>query len=481
MVDDDSVMADAPTSCPRALELQLRDNAGVGGELQSLEGEVSADRKSKDDSTHAQETRTIDPNLLCQFPELARHPGIQTAVPSLLQAARGPPNIPQSSDGTLKDQNNIPRTRESLTEMQLLASACATIPTTMARRSRSNLPKAAVAILKDWLQDHQSNPYPSEDDKLDLAARTGLRTKQINYWFMNARKRILNSGYDSSTSLTDTESLASSTPARGRPPQRVRAVGRNSSTESLSSAYSQSDSDWSRAPKRGRKRRYTNDAPLNNRKRSRRISVSSSTAPGVQDPPSFQCTFCRMSLSEKAWRRHEETQHVPQVYWKCMATRSIIAHSTCAFCGDSVELACLKDHRIAECLARDEKERVFHRKDNLKQHFRYFHDSTLDDRVARAWEFRTEDALRSWTCGFCGVVLEDWNARQVHIAEHFRKGDTMKSWNQDWASGLKLKIYRHEPSGKILPSTTKDHRNIEQTADAEAQVGGENGCKWTLP
>ena len=49
----------------------------------------------------------------------------------------------------------------------------------------------AVAIMLDWLREHQDNPYPNDDEKDMLIHRTRLTINQINYWFTNARRRIL--------------------------------------------------------------------------------------------------------------------------------------------------------------------------------------------------------------------------------------------------------------------------------------------------
>lgn len=43
----------------------------------------------------------------------------------------------------------------------------------------------------DWLREHQENPYPNDDEKESLIASTKLNITQINYWFTNARRRIL--------------------------------------------------------------------------------------------------------------------------------------------------------------------------------------------------------------------------------------------------------------------------------------------------
>ena len=56
---------------------------------------------------------------------------------------------------------------------------------------RSNLPRPAVDILKTWLFQHLVHPYPSEEEKRMLAQQTNLNLTQVNNWFINARRRIL--------------------------------------------------------------------------------------------------------------------------------------------------------------------------------------------------------------------------------------------------------------------------------------------------
>lgn len=43
----------------------------------------------------------------------------------------------------------------------------------------------------EWLRQHKDNPYPNDDEKAMLIKQTGLTINQINYWFTNARRRIL--------------------------------------------------------------------------------------------------------------------------------------------------------------------------------------------------------------------------------------------------------------------------------------------------
>ena len=49
----------------------------------------------------------------------------------------------------------------------------------------------AVTLMTDWLRQHQDNPYPNDDEKEALIASTRLTMNQINYWFTNARRRLL--------------------------------------------------------------------------------------------------------------------------------------------------------------------------------------------------------------------------------------------------------------------------------------------------
>ena len=56
---------------------------------------------------------------------------------------------------------------------------------------KREIPKAATHCLKRWLFQHITNPYPSEDQKKQLAQNTGLTILQVKNWFINARRRIV--------------------------------------------------------------------------------------------------------------------------------------------------------------------------------------------------------------------------------------------------------------------------------------------------
>ena len=362
-----------------------------------------------------------------------------TIDPSLLYRSNFSSDNPNSTSLLQNGHATMPSEICETESNALDASGDALITATKVKKRRTNLPSAAVAILKTWLFEHESDPYPTEAEKLELSARSGLQPSQVNYWFMNARKRTLHSGYESSVSVSESESVRSTANARGQISQRSGHRRRSTSTESISSFTWDSDSSVSRPPKRGRKRMYSNDRPANNHKRSRSVLTTIETVPDAKTEMMFQCTFCRMELTSKSWRRHEETQHAPQVSWTCMATGPTLETgsigpkmkaSMCAFCGDIVNCDCPKAHRIADCQAREENERVFYRKEHLRQHFRNFHpESKLTDQVAAAWKSMTNTQPRFWPCGFCNGLLGNWSLRESHIAQHFREGATMDSWS----------------------------------------------------
>ena len=56
-----------------------------------------------------------------------------------------------------------------------------------------NFPKRSVGILKNWLNNHIENPYPTYKEKDALSRESGLSKRQIQNWFTNARKVLIHS------------------------------------------------------------------------------------------------------------------------------------------------------------------------------------------------------------------------------------------------------------------------------------------------
>ena len=54
---------------------------------------------------------------------------------------------------------------------------------------RYSLGSEARRVLKGWVDGHLADPYPSVQEKQQLAAHANLSIKQVNDWFTNYRKR----------------------------------------------------------------------------------------------------------------------------------------------------------------------------------------------------------------------------------------------------------------------------------------------------
>ncbi|XP_044739511.1 homeobox protein PKNOX2-like isoform X2 [Chrysoperla carnea] len=66
------------------------------------------------------------------------------------------------------------------------------------KQKRGVLPKHATSVMRSWLFQHLVHPYPTEDEKRNIAAQTNLTLLQVNNWFINARRRILQPMLDAS-------------------------------------------------------------------------------------------------------------------------------------------------------------------------------------------------------------------------------------------------------------------------------------------
>ncbi|XP_057182721.1 homeobox protein PKNOX1.1 [Triplophysa rosa] len=70
------------------------------------------------------------------------------------------------------------------------------------KNKRGVLPKQATNVMRSWLFQHIAHPYPTEEEKKQIATQTNLTLLQVNNWFINARRRILQPMLDASCSET---------------------------------------------------------------------------------------------------------------------------------------------------------------------------------------------------------------------------------------------------------------------------------------
>ena len=82
------------------------------------------------------------------------------------------------------------RVREVSCSGAVVSSSCSDTSDHVDHYPRHFTPRV-TAILNSWFEKNRSSPYPSEEEKEQLARATKLTVKQIRYWFANKRTRTL--------------------------------------------------------------------------------------------------------------------------------------------------------------------------------------------------------------------------------------------------------------------------------------------------
>eukprot|EP01134_Creolimax_fragrantissima_P000717 CFRG0717T1 len=80
---------------------------------------------------------------------------------------------------------------EQLTRMQFHPNPCEHRKTHKQEDVVGAERREAREVLMTWLMSHTRNPYPTITEKDHFVDKTGLSIKQINYWFINARRRVI--------------------------------------------------------------------------------------------------------------------------------------------------------------------------------------------------------------------------------------------------------------------------------------------------
>lgn len=369
-------------------------------------------------------------------------------------------------------------------------------PTVPTKRISTRSGKKTRA-LSNWFATHLDHPYPSEDEKSELAKQCGMSKTQVINWFANARRRhrlsaqslfnnstkVFRQGSPMSTSLLsnmspveqwrsftpDDEPVSASTIGHGLSTSPLEqsdyfgsygsgrdgsvsscsgesgvhpfGIHDNSSNHSANSAHSHQSSEGNFFGLSTHSSEGCSSRPIG----SPALGRSKSTKEHA-----FQCTFCLQSFRKRYdWVRHERSIHLPGLdSWICrvplppdqsfLVWRVDQANPECIFCGQpSPTHEHIQSHEFQTCAERPVCERTFTRKDHLWQHLHKFHR-------CKKWEGwkpnltllqHRQDKLQS-QCGFCHVTMNSWEERAQHLASHFRRGATMAEWTG--GSGIRL-------------------------------------------
>lgn len=132
------------------------------------------------------------------------------------------------------------------------------------KMKRGVLPKRATQIMKTWLFQHIAHPYPTEDEKRQIAAQTNLTLLQVNNWFINGRRRILQPMLDSSS--TSDASKAKKNKGTSRSAQRFwpENIAKLNPTAATTTTTEDSSSQHSAASDEPNNHEVRNEEPENN-------------------------------------------------------------------------------------------------------------------------------------------------------------------------------------------------------------------------
>ncbi|EEP82293.1 conserved hypothetical protein [Uncinocarpus reesii 1704] len=264
------------------------------------------------------------------------------------------------------------------------------------RKNGSRFPREAVRVLRSWLSDHTAHPYPTDEEKDQLKAKTGLKRSQICNWLANARRRgkvrqpprsaspsigvpiparKLSPGVHLSdlnplerwkhsppenepASVRDIIQAMATTPFHSRNPNDAssgprrsnsRRTGSSNDDSSLSnvrpakssSGYSMdtaqsSISDMSFASvfsHRSSRSSFGSADTRDRRRRRHKSAVGQNVFQKSRAARIYQCTFCTDSFPTKYdWQRHEKSLHLALDKWTCAPQGGIILENGEALC-----------------------------------------------------------------------------------------------------------------------------------------------------
>ncbi|KAG9192973.1 hypothetical protein G6011_11707 [Alternaria panax] len=302
----------------------------------------------------------------------------------------------------------------------------------LSRYSPSHIPDETIErqgplhIVRRWLAEHASPPYPTPTEKAELAASAGCSEHQLNICFRNvrAREKHLIDGHADVRSRGDATSLETCDNMFAHPGMQSSSVVAahtmshpdiNSPPETSMNDYSSwcSSSEagyptpddgpacWAQffqnfdgespsqvlpdelvpqkaaIPKRkGRMyhaQRYQDGAgeTLHDA-----ILKCTSFNGGKKSKKPFPCTACVQSFRNASeWKRHEAgVNGYNDREWTCIMTETYKLQAECVFCSEPMETVDhLAKHEITPCSMRHPEERSFYRKELLKQHVLHAH------------------------------------------------------------------------------------------------------------
>lgn len=405
------------------------------------------------------------------------------------------------------------------------------------RKSSSRFSRDAVRILKNWLHEHSSHPYPSEEEKDDLKRRTGLKMIQICNWLANARRRgkvrtaprssspppgavdIPGKELDMSlmtplerwkhsppehepASTTDiiralVNTSIESDPRGSSHPSHVRASSRRTGSSNDSSCANShafkapsvssfetsrsSISDLSFASAFSHRSSLGSFSSMDKKDRRRRrkapASVNAFNQQKARSARIFQCTFCTDSFPSKYdWQRHEKSLHLALDKWTCSPEGGVTVVDGTRLC-----VFCQAPNPDSIHL---ESHNVGDCQEKEIQERTFYRKDHLNQHLRLMHNVKFHPSMDKWRsttaeiksrCGFCGTLFTTWKDRVDHLAAHFKSGADMSQWEGGWGFEPFVQALVENAMPPYLIAQDRKTLDPWKPADRAQHVSGSSG------
>ena len=88
-----------------------------------------------------------------------------------------------------QNKASLPKLTHQIPADATKSASANTLASSRGMKSIRPLRPAAIMLMTKWYEDHISYPYPSEQEKVQLASAGGITLTQVNAWFANRRNR----------------------------------------------------------------------------------------------------------------------------------------------------------------------------------------------------------------------------------------------------------------------------------------------------
>ncbi|KAM5464502.1 hypothetical protein MauCBS54593_007017 [Microsporum audouinii] len=363
------------------------------------------------------------------------------------------------------------------------------------RKPGVRFPLKAVKVLKSWLSEHASHPYPTDAEKDELKLKTGLNRTQISSWLANARRRgkvrpppRSTSPYPGAVTIpgkrlppgVDISELNPLERWKHSPPENEAASARDIIQAMATSSFiSHAESDFPHLKSHSRQTDSSNDDSFSNKftahsisgysadtnkssisdmsfasafshrsrgswnsietRERRRRRHKSAAAPNPFQKSRvariFQCTFCTDSFPTKYdWQRHEKSLHLALDKWTCAPNGGVITSS-------NGQLVCAFCHHIDPDEDHLESHNFSTCQEKTVQERTFYRKDHLNQHLRLMHGVKLAPWMDSWKstttkiksrCGFCSATFSTWKERVDHLATHFKAGTEISQWRGDW-------------------------------------------------